>query len=208
MTTTVTTACVVCLSALWQDEVGRLACRRCTLRISDDLAALPGLYVQLGGALMPGSGAGGPAVSGSRTAPLPLRLAPLSLAAKGGVVTVLQQWVEDWHSCLEYEAPTWKGDLTAQCHAAVARLQLLLPWAVESHPAVDDFADEVRQTRAECEQAITRERRGRTVAVACPCGASLRITLDTLGRRCTCGEQYGREALLSLPLAERRQVAA
>ncbi|WP_440571630.1 hypothetical protein [Streptomyces sp. KR2] len=203
-----TAACVVCHSALWHDELGRMACHRCTDRISADLAALPGLYVQLGGALMPGSGAGGPAVSGSRTAPLPLRLAPLSLSAKGGVVTVLQQWVEDWHTCLEYEAPTWKGDLAAQCHQAVARLQLLLPWAVESHPAVDDFAEEVRQARAECEQAITRERPVRTVAVACPCGAVLRITLDTLGRRCTCGAQHGREALLDLPLAERRQVAA
>ncbi|MEU2313117.1 hypothetical protein [Streptomyces albidoflavus] len=208
MTTTVTTACVVCHSALWQDELGRMACRRCTDRISADLAALPGLYVQLGGALMPGSGAGGPAVSGSRTAPLPLRLAPLSLAARGGVVTVLQSWLVDVHELLGYPHPRWEGDLVGQCHQVVARLQLLLPWIAENHPAVDDFAHEVRRTRAECEQVITGERRGRTVAVACPCGATLRITLDTLGRRCTCGEQYGREALLSLPLAERRQVAA
>ncbi|MEW1895947.1 hypothetical protein [Streptomyces albidoflavus] len=207
MTTTVTTACVVCHSALWQDEAGRLACRRCTLRISDDLAALPGLYVQLGGALMPGSGAGGPAVSGSRTAPLPLRLAPLSLAAKGGVVTVLQTWLVDVHELLQYPHPRWEGDLVGQCHQVVARLQLLLPWIAENHPAVDDFAHEVRRTRAECEQVITGERPVRTVAVACPCGAVLRITLDTLGRRCVCGEQYGQAELRDLPLAERRVAA-
>ncbi|RZF06001.1 hypothetical protein [Streptomyces albidoflavus] len=203
-----TAACVVCLSDLWQDEAGRLACRRCTDRISDDLAALPGLYSQLGGALMPGSGAGGPAVSGSRTAPLPLRLAPLSLAARGGVVTVLQTWLVDWHEALGYRHPRWEGDLIGQCRQAVARLQLLLPWAAEEHPAIDEFAAEVRQLRRQCVAQVTGERPVRTVAVACPCGATLRITLDTLGRRCVCGEQYGREALLGLPLAERRQVAA
>ncbi|MFE6597208.1 hypothetical protein ACFU9O_02465 [Streptomyces albidoflavus] len=202
-----TAACVVCLSDLWQDELGRMACRRCTLRISDDLAALPSLYVQLGGALMPGSGAGGPAVSGSRTAPLPLRLAPLSLAARGGVVTVLQTWLVDVHELLGYPHPRWEGDLAGQCRQVVARLQLLLPWIAENHPAVDDFAHEVRRTRAECEQVISGERPVRTVAVACPCGAVLRITLDTLGRRCVCGAQYGQAELRDLPLAERRVAA-
>ncbi|MEU7377661.1 hypothetical protein [Streptomyces albidoflavus] len=203
-----TAACVVCHSALWQDELDRMACRRCTLRISDDLSALPGLYEQLGGALAPGSRAGGPAVSGSRTAPLPLRLAPLSLSAKGGVVTVLQTWLVDVHELLEYPHPRWEGDLVGQCRQVVARLQLLLPWIAENHPAVDEFAREIRQLRGQCVAQVTGERPVRTVAVACPCGATLRITLDTLGRRCTCGEQYGREALLGLPLAERREVAA
>ncbi|WP_435246370.1 hypothetical protein [Streptomyces sp. NRRL F-5630] len=201
-------ACVICHRALWTDEQHRYACPPCTLRIAGDLAAIPGLYAQLPTVLAPGSGSGGPAVSGSRTAPLPLRLEPLSLHARGGVTATLQSWIEDWHETLGYQPQRWTGGLQQQCEQAVARLQLLLPWASEEHPAVDDFAREVRELRRACERQITGEPAERKIRLACPCGRILAVTLDTLGRECGCGVRYGRAELFDLPLADRRQVAA
>lgn len=200
--------CTICRHTLWADEQHRMVCRPCTLRISGDLAALPGLYGQLGDALMPTGSADGPAVSGSHTAPLPLRLEPLSLAARGGVVTVLQTWLVDWHETLEYRYPRWEGGLQEQCEQAVARLQILLPWAAEEHPAVAEFAHEVGQLRRQCTAQVTGERAPRTIPLGCPCGTILRVTLDTHGRHCGgCGEQYDRGQLFDLPLADRRAAA-
>lgn len=202
-------SCTICHHTLWADEQTRMACRPCTLRISGDLSALPALYAQLGDALMPTGSPDGPAVSGSHTAPLPLRLEPLSLAARGGVVTVLQTWLVDWHELLDYRHPRWEGGMQGQCEQVVARLQMLLPWAAEKHPAIGEFAHEVGQMCRACERQITGEPAPRTIPLACPCGTILRVTLDTLGRHCAgCGEQYGREELFGLSLAERRQVAA
>ncbi|MGW3491959.1 hypothetical protein, partial [Streptomyces sp. NPDC001054] len=201
-------ACVICHRTLWADEQHRYACPPCTLRIAEDLAALPGLYAQLPTVLAPGSGNGGPAVSGSRTAPLPLRLEPLSLHARGGVTATLQSWIEDWHETLGYQPQRWTGGLQQQCEQAVARLQLLLPWAAEEHPAIDDMAREIRELRRACERQITGEPPERRIRLACPCGRVLAVTLDTLGRECGCGVRYGRAELFDLPLAERRQVAA
>ncbi|MEV0917871.1 hypothetical protein AB0I93_26885 [Streptomyces sp. NPDC049967] len=203
--------CTICRHGLYADELTAYACRPCTDRIDLNLRALAGadgLYALLGGRLMPGSSSGGPAVSGSKTPPLPLRLEPLNLLARGGVVTILQTWLIDWHERLDYRHPRWDGDLRQQCDQVVQRLRTLLPWAAGEHPAVDEFAREVSHLRRQCEQQTTGERPARTVPVACPCGQTLRITLDTSGARCiTCGTQYGHGELMNLPLAERRIAA-
>ena len=94
--------CIVCRRDLWDDELDRYLCRICTGRIADDLAAIAGpagLYAQLDHHLAPGSGNGGPAVSGSRTAPLPLRLDVLNAMTQAGpVLAPLETWVRDWES--------------------------------------------------------------------------------------------------------------
>ncbi|MFF4489460.1 hypothetical protein ACFY0F_23675 [Streptomyces sp. NPDC001544] len=198
--------CIVCLAALYDDEPQ--TCRRCTDRADQNLRALAGpdgLYARLADSLHPGSGAGGPAVSGSRTAPLPLRLSPLSLAARGGVVTVLQTWIVDWHDLLGYRHPRWEGDLQQQLDQAVKRLRVLLPWAAESHGAFDEFSREVAQLRRQCEAATGGERGARSFGVTCECGATLKITIESPGKRCQkCGTQYDRRALFDLQLAARR----
>lgn len=203
--------CIVCLRDLYADELTHQACRPCTDRVDHNLTALAGpdgLYAQLANSLHPGSSSGGPAVSGSRTAPLPVRLDPLSLAARGGVVTVLQTWLVDWHDLLGYRHPRWEGDLQQQCDQAVGRLRILLPWAAESHGAFDEFAREISQLRRQCQTATGGERAPRRIPVACPCGHTLRITLDTAGVRCPgCSAQYGHSEALGLPLAERRTAA-
>jgi len=202
------TACTVCLRDLYENELGHQACRPCTDRVDANLRALAGadgLYARLADSLHPGSGSSGPAVSGSRTAPLPVRLDPLSLAARGGVVTVLQTWLIDWHDLLGYRHPRWDGDLQQQLDQVVGRLRILLPWASEQHGAFAEFALEVGQLRRQCEAATGGEKPPRRVGVSCTCGRTLKVTLDTAGVRCPdCSTQYGHSEALQLPLAERR----
>ena len=204
--------CTGCGRQLWQTELGRVACRLCEERVDLDLRALrgpDGLYVQLASALRPGAGGDtGARVSGSRTAPLPLRLEPLSLSARGGVVTVLQTWLIDWHEQLGYTYPRWEGGLPEQLDQATHRLRMLLPWAAERHPAFGEFTTEVAHLTRACRRQVTGEKPERRISVACPCGAILRVTISTPGARCTtCGEQYARADVLGLPLAERRMAA-
>lgn len=202
------TACTVCHRDLYEDELGNQACRPCIDRVDLNLRALAGpdgLYAKLSDSLHPGAGMAGPAVSGSRTAPLPVRLDPLSLAARGGVVTILQTWLVDWHDLLGYRHPRWEGDLQQQCDQVVHRLRVLLPWAGEQHGAFDEFAGEVARLRTQCQTATGSEKPPRRVPVQCGCGHILRVTLDTAGVRCPgCSAQYGHSEALRLPLAERR----
>jgi len=199
--------CDPCGRDIRHDELGRRACRLCQGRVDQALRQLPGpdgLYARLATRLTPGSGGGIGPVSGSRTAPLPLRLEPLSLMARGGVVTVLQAWQVDWHELLGWRHPRWSGGLQQQLDDVVKALRGNLDWAASSHPAFGDFAQEVTALVRQCERQITGERAERRVSVACPCGTVLRVTVSTPGARCRgCGTQYARSDVLELPIAER-----
>jgi hypothetical protein len=130
-------------------------------------------------------------------------LEPLSLMARGGVVTVLQAWQVDWHELLGWRHPRWQGGLQQQLDDVVKALRGNLDWAASSHPAVGDFAQEVTALVRQCERQITGERAERRVSVACPCGTTLRVTVSTPGARCRgCGTQYARSDVLELPIAE------
>jgi hypothetical protein len=127
------------------------------------------------------------------------------LAARGGVVTILQTWLIDWHEQLDYRHPRWEGDLQEQLDQVVRRLRVLLPWAAEAHGAFDEFANEIARLRRQCETATGGEKPPRRIGVACICGRTLKVTLDTAGVRCPdCSAQYGHSEALRLPLAERR----
>lgn len=196
-----------CGRPLRHDELGRTSCRLCQERVDTALRQLPGpegLYAQLATRLTPGRGGDSVVVSASRTAPLPLRLEPLSLMARGGVVTVLQTWLIDWHELLGWRHPRWNGGLQQQCDDVVKALRINLEWAASSHPAFAEFGQEVGTLVRQCERQITGERQERPISVACPCGTTLRITVSTPGARCHgCGTQYARTDVLDLPLATR-----
>lgn len=200
-------ACTVCCNPLYQDELGHRACQPCANRTDGHLLAIAGadgLYAQLRTRLVPGSGSGQPSVSGSRTAPLPLRLEPLSLLAPGGIVTLLQDWLIDWHEQLGWTRPRQTGSLQQQCDQVVHGLRVNIAWAAAHHPAFADFASEVAALRRQCERQITGDRPERRIAVACQCGGTLHVTLSTPGTRCVdCGQQYGHAEALQLPLARR-----
>lgn len=199
-------ACTMCHRDLRDDEPQ--TCRPCAERVDTALLALAGpdgLYARLTTRLAPGAGSGQPSVSGSRTAPLPVRLEPLSMLARGGVVTILQTWLCDWHEQLGWGHPRWTGGLQQQLDQVVRALRTNIPWAADSHPAFSEFAAEAGDIRRQCERVITGERPERRITVACAdCSSPLSITLSTEGRRCGCGRQYGWAELRELPLAERR----
>lgn len=195
-----------CGRQLRNDELDRTACRLCQERADQALRQLPGpkgLYAGLARVLAPGIGSG-LRVTGSRTAPLPLRLEPLSLQARGGVVTVLQTWLVDWHDLLGWRHPRWQGGLQQQLDQVVRALRVNLEWAATDHPAFGEFGQEVSFLVRQCERQISGERPERPISVACPCGTVLRITVSTPGARCRgCDTQYGRSEVLELPLADR-----
>ena len=200
-----------CGRQLRQDELNRISCRLCQERADQALRQLPGvdgLYARLATVLVPGRGGDGTVVSASRTAPLPLRLEPLSLIARGGVITVLQAWLVDWHELLGWRHPRWNGGLQQQLNEVVRALRVNLEWAASTHPAFSEFVQEVATLVRQCERQVTGERKERPIAVACPCGATLRITVSTPGARChNCDTQYDRAEVLDLPLAQRTAAA-
>jgi hypothetical protein len=199
--------CNACTRPLRHDELGRSSCRPCQDRADHALRQLPGsggLYAQLATRLAPGRSGDSIAITASRTAPLPLRLEPLNLMARGGIVTILQTWQTDWHDQLGWRHPRWNGGLQQQCDDVVKALRINLEWAASSHPAFSEFGQEVGALVRQCERQITGERTERPIIVACPCGTTLKVTVSTPGARCRgCGEQYGRSEVLDLPLASR-----
>ena len=202
-----TPTCIACRRDLYADEYNRYACRPCQDRADLTLRRLPGpdgLYARLATVTMPGRGGGIGPVSGSRTAPLPVRLEPLSLSARGGVVTILQTWLVDWHDRLGWLHPRWEGDLQQQLDQVVYALRTNLDWAAAEHPAFDEFLTETTRLVRQCELVITGERKERRVSVVCPCGALLSVTISTPGKRChACNTQHGRAEALKLPPAAR-----
>src|SRR5690349_5652729 len=116
------------------------------------------LYALLPANLAPGRHHG-QRVSGSREAPLPLRVDPLDLlmparaatvhdtyrdqVGQVSIASVLDSWVRDWRDVRD------RGEgLPTPTVVDLARwLGNRLEWAADLHPAVDEFAAELRKMR-------------------------------------------------------------
>ncbi|NUP48995.1 MAG: hypothetical protein HOW97_17070 [Catenulispora sp.] len=144
------TNCTICRRPT--DDRNPIRHQRCAERLRADLADIPGHYALMGAVLAPGTAGGGAHVSGTRTAPLPVRLEPLSLRARGGMVTVLALWEADWRELREL-TPAMRGTSATDLAAIVLSLRAHLPWAIENHGAVDEFAREVRDLLHQCRAA-------------------------------------------------------
>ncbi|MFC5802773.1 hypothetical protein [Streptomyces formicae] len=180
--------------------------RGCEDRMRTNLEALPRLYRALAAALQPGR-RGGDGRSGTRTAPIPCSLDAVDLRARGGIEGVLGGWARDLCEREGWSIPDYTS-ITAIVDWGAKTLITNLPMICDEHPAVKEIADELRSVRAQAERLITGEKPPRRVPVACPCGAILRVTLDTAGVKCPgCSQQYGHSELFGLPLAERRAAA-
>jgi hypothetical protein len=200
--------CIVCSTELYDTEQG--TCRLCVERVATNLKALAGatgLYAQLADALHPGSSSGGPAVSGSRTAPLPLRLEVLNLQTeRGPILGPLEGWVRDWET-FGRATVNEAGTLQQRLDHAVQTLRFNLNWAAADHPAFADFADELHVIVRRCRTATGAEKPPVRVPVACHCGQILRVSLDMDGIECRhCGAEYDHRAMLNL--TPTRSVAA
>lgn len=130
----------------------------CLRHLDARLQRIPVLYAELAVALEPGSSAGA-RVSGTRTPPLPLRLEPLSLQCRGGIVSILGTWETDWRDRrgLSADHHADREQLLAgrrQLAHVVDFLRTHLEWAVREHPAVDEFATEVSDIVGTCRAAL------------------------------------------------------
>lgn len=146
------TTCTICQRPT--DAKREAVCHEsCRARLDVRLDRLPGLYVLLGAALEPGSAAGD-RVSGSREAPIPVRLEPLSLRARGGIVTMLGTWEADWRIERGLSAAPERTHDAHSLAGLVLFLRMQLEWACQSHPAIDEFAGDVHQITRSCYAAL------------------------------------------------------
>ncbi|MBT2467815.1 hypothetical protein J7E97_08000 [Streptomyces sp. ISL-66] len=189
--------CCVCHCPLRADEADRYCCHPCQRRIDDNLAALPGLYAELTAGLAPGAGGNGPRVSGSRSAPVPVRLEALSLIADGGVVSTVEAWVVDWAD-RGYATPSSGGRLAHRLDHAVGTLRFNLDAATRQHPAIEEFAKEIGHVRRVCTAHAGLQPSAQLTAI-CPCGGTLRFSFDAAEAGCRdCGDRYEHCRLIEL----------
>jgi hypothetical protein len=192
------TFCAVCDSPA-RDRV-HPGCRQ---RMADNLRTLPQLYRQLADALTPGR-RGGDGRSGTRTAPIPCNTEALDLRGRGGIEGVVGGWARDLCERERWDIPAHQSVEAVvdwSCAILLANLGVLC----DEHPAIRELADELRQIAGQARRIITGEKPAIKVPVRCPCGNTLRVTLDSPGERCrNCDTQYGHTELMHLPLAERR----
>lgn len=175
MTVLYATLCVICGR---REPRAGLVCDADFSRVRADLAEIPDLHADLPAALIPERGAG-QAVTGSREAPLPIRLDVVDLALPArhapvrdwwqdqtgylSVATVLDSWALDWlgtraqGECRpEPRVQTLAGWLDAR-----------LPWACDYHHAVDEFARDLSDLTAAL-RAIVGEATDREYLGPCP----------------------------------------
>lgn len=188
--------CTICRRPT--DDRDPIRHQHCADRLRTDLADIPGLYALMGAVLAPGTAGGGSRVSGTRTAPLPVRLEPLSLRARGGIVTILATWEADWRETrglTEAQRGTAERDLGG----IVLWLRAHLPWAIDEHPAIQEFADEIRDVVRQCRAAAGLLPRMMRIG-ECPalvgeaaCGAALYADPQGHEIRCReCGTRWPR----------------
>jgi hypothetical protein len=169
--------CTICQRPL-DPEREPIRHQRCAERLNAALSEISALYALMGDVLAPGTAGDRTRVSGTRTAPLPVRLEPLSLRARGGIITILATWEVDWRE-VRGMTPAQRGNSDRDLAGIVLWLRAHLPWAIEHHPAIREFADEVRDVVRECQAAaglLPHMMRIGTCPVDCdgqPCGERL-----------------------------------
>ncbi|KOU20999.1 hypothetical protein ADK52_25475 [Streptomyces sp. WM6372] len=197
---------MVCTRELWEDELGRMACRPCERRIDDRLRALAGpcgLYARLCLRNEPGAPSSGPRVSGSATAGIAGNLNILNETANGGIVSLLEGWVEDW-STYGLGIHGGGGRLQHRLDEAVATLRRNLPQAIWRHPALDAFAHEIDMHCRRYQAVIDGGKPAPAIKATCTCGEAMHVPVDAPAITCRkCGTGYGWEEFREMALAQR-----
>lgn len=148
MTTLHAETCVICTRR--PPEWG-MVCSGCKVGMRQDLQQLITEYALLDAT--PGASTS-QRVSGTRTAPLPLRVDVLNLVGPGSAhvtdphgdqegdlppLVWLEQWVRDWRDVRGQGEHLPSATMTE----LVGWIDKRLDWAADEHPAVDDFAAEL-----------------------------------------------------------------
>lgn len=140
------TACPLCKRPA--EDGAHVTCRD---DLDDKLLDMPRHYTLLGTVLEPGQ-ALSTRVSGTRTPPLPARLAPLSLRGPGGMITILAAWEADWRLERGFTAAA-RALTTADLGKIVNFLRDNLDWAIRAYTQISTFADAVYTITANCNAA-------------------------------------------------------
>lgn len=92
---------------------------------------------------------------------------------------LLASWEDSWRVALGHP-----GGPRPTMPAVTGYLHQHLTWAAQRHPAIDDFAREVRQCRARLEDVLSAGERDDTVAAPCfDCGGQLVRRVTDAGRQ-------------------------
>jgi hypothetical protein len=134
-------------------------CKICRDRLRADLAALPDAYALVDAEPVRGLSEIRSRAFESRP---PLNITALSLLGPGWDTppAVLATWAQDWAGYLEHDQPD--NTVTEVCRWLATRLD----WACEHHPAIDEFATDLRRLTGEL-RAFAGKDRGERVG-NCP----------------------------------------
>jgi len=157
-----------------------MACGHCETKMRDQLTDILEFYALTEGELAPGrTGTGG-----STERSIGVRVAALDFLAGNDVVAVLGLWEREWqeHYELTISADTVRPTVTLL--SAVTFLKAWLPTACMSHPAIDDFAIEVRDSWR-LARAAARIESPRKTLIQCPADVEMSDGIITCGRLIT-----------------------
>ncbi len=174
-------------------------CTRDRQRLAQALWELRDLHALLPFALEPGRGARLPGRVLQVEAPLPLRDTALDLAGRArtlevqdyrgdqhgpvAVAALLDSWAQDWSAIRDDEE---LPDPTVD--ALVAWLSRRLPWALDVHPAIDEFAAELTVTLYTVRSVLAVSRRPVYSDLACPSCGTAALRRQPGDARWRCGE--------------------
>jgi hypothetical protein len=154
----------------------------------------------------------------AQTIPIGIRLNALDLTAGNDILPTLEEWERDWRHTYNLTpygpASAARNQGTPQSQHLHGVIQFLITWlptAADTHPAIADFAQELRQLRQQAQHAANQQPR-QSWNVTCPtdmpiesdlrhhtgdnnptaqslaseCGAAIRVTGEDFGAYKTC----------------------
>lgn len=210
---------------LWQNELDRLVCWPCEERTRERLTKLRGLFTQLNKTdmLMKGSSRTNAPTSGTRTAPVPLRLDVLNLTGPGGIATRLQAIEDSWRKAFGRRIelgvtdglrvyPSWRANPAHTIPGHIAFLAINLQKACEEYESIGQDINTIRVLHAECTAPVeNKPRTGQVKIGLCPvrgengpCATQLTATTRSFTTQCpTCGTTWeGRDEWQNLRHAQ------
>lgn len=180
--------CLIC-----QRPTERFACDRCEAMMRRQLSDVLEYQALAGDNLVPGQGGDGRATE--RT--LGINIAALDTSAAFDAIAVLESWERVWredYGLTPYGPASAEREPTPEATLVgiVNFLQSWLSKTCSEHPAVDEFASELRTLHRQMQQAAGQTRRA-AWRVTCPtdmddgeCGQRLKVSGDDFGGQVTC----------------------
>jgi hypothetical protein len=156
----ITTPCVICRRPSAQGY----ACAACEQRMADQLTDVLEFYALAAGELLPGSSTGARGTERS----IGVRLAALDFRAGHDAVAILASWESEWREHYGLSVEPMLARPAPALSRSVAFLRGWLHRACEDHPAVDEFARELRDCWSEGQAAARVTPAASVTSIGCP----------------------------------------